>query len=152
LGQLTPSFIATENQNTTDMKTKIQNQYVDPLDVSTAIKRKFKTIRNFCHASGIKYHVMTSAINGRMSTPRSQSILNQAKQSIHETDLAPCIWCIDDDQRKFVENAVKTRFATLQNFCRQNPQFSLTFVHNVIAGKRKRVDDRVLALIDTLQN
>lgn len=134
------------------MKTKIENQYVDPLDISMAIKRKFKTIRNFCHASGIKYHVMTSAINGRMSTPRSQSILNQAKQSIHETDLAPCIWCIDNDQRIFVEKAVKTRFGTLQNFCRQNPQFSLTFVHNVIAGKRKRVDDRVLALIDTLQN
>jgi hypothetical protein len=134
------------------MKTMIENQFVDPLDVSTAIKRKFKTIRNFCQASGIKYHVMTSAINGRMSTPRSQSILNQAKQTIHETELMPCVWCIDTDQRIFVEKAVKTRFGTLQNFCRQNPEFSLTFVHNVIAGKRKRVDDRVLALIDTLQN
>jgi hypothetical protein len=134
------------------MKTMIENQFVDPLDVSTAIKRKFKTIRNFCQASGIKYHVMTSAINGRMSTPRSQSILNQAKQTIHETELAPCIWCIDTDQRIFVEKALKSQFGTLQNFCRQNPQFSLTFVHNVIAGKRKRVDDRVLALIDTLQN
>jgi hypothetical protein len=134
------------------MKTMIENQFVDPLDVSTAIKRKFKTIRNFCQASGIKYHVMTSAINGRMSTPRSQSILNQAKQTIHETELAPCIWCIDNDQRIFVEKALKSQFGTLQNFCRQNPQFSLTFVHNVIAGKRKRVDDRVLALIDTLQN
>jgi hypothetical protein len=128
----------------------IENQFVDPLDVSTAIKRKFKTIRNFCQASGIKYHVMTSAINGRMSTPRSQSILNQAKQTIHETELAPCIWCIDTDQRIFVEKALKSQFGTLQNFCRQNPQFSLTFVHNVIAGKRKRVDDRVLALIDKL--
>ncbi len=132
------------------MKTMIENQFVDPLDVSTAIKRKFKTIRNFCQASGIKYHVMTSAINGRMSTPRSQSILNQAKQTIHETELAPCIWCIDTDQRIFVEKALKSQFGTLQNFCRQNPQFSLTFVHNVIAGKRKRVDDRVLALIDKL--
>jgi hypothetical protein len=93
---------------------------------------------------------MTSAINGRMSTPRSQSILNQAKQTIHQTELAPCIWCIDNDQRIFVEKAVKTRFGTLQNFCRENPEFSLTFVHNVIAGKRKRVDDRVLALIDKL--
>jgi hypothetical protein len=128
----------------------IENQFVDPLDVSTAIKRKFKTIRNFCQASGIKYHVMTSAINGRMSTPRSQSILNQAKQTIHETELAPCIWCIDTDQRIFVEKALKSQFGTLKNFCRQNPQFSLTFVHNVIAGKRKRVDDRVLALIDKL--
>jgi hypothetical protein len=134
------------------MKTMIENQFVDPLDVSTAIKRKFKTIRNFCQASGIKYHVMTSAINGRMSTPRSQSILNQAKQTIHETELMPCVWCIDTDQRIFVEKALKSQFGTLQNFCRQNPQFSLTFVHNVIAGKRKRVDDRVLALIDTLQN
>jgi len=134
------------------MKPMIENQFVDPLDVSTAIKRKFKTIRNFCHASGIKYHVMTSAINGRMSTPRSQSILNQAKQTIHETELMPCVWCIDKDQRIFVERSLKSQFGTLQNFCRQNPQFSLTFVHNVIAGKRKRVDDRVLALIDTLQN
>ena len=134
------------------MKTKIENQFVDPLDVSTAIKRKFKTIRNFCQASGIKYHVMTSAINGRMSTPRSQSILNHAKQSIHETELAPCIWCIDNDQRMFVEKALKSQFGTLQNFCRQNPEFSLTFVHNVIAGKRKRVDDRVLALIETLND
>lgn len=133
------------------MKTKIENQFIDPLDLSTDIKRKFKTIRNFCQATGIKYHVMTSAINGRMSTPRSQSILNQAKQSIHETELAPCIWCIDNEQRIFVEKVLKSQFGTLQNFCRQNPQFSLTFVHNVIAGKRKRVDDRVLALIDTLK-
>jgi hypothetical protein len=130
-----------------NMKT---NHWIDPLEVQTAIKRKFRTIRNFCDASGIKYHVMTNAITGRLSSPRSQDVLNKAKQQIAECELLPCVWCIDNEQREFVKNAVKTRFGTLQNFCKIHPEFTLTFVHNVIAGKRKRVDDRVLALIDIL--
>lgn len=131
-------------------ETMTPNQWVDPLDVQTAIKRKFRTIRNFCESSGIKYHVMTNAITGRLSSPRSQDVLNKAKQQIAECELLPCVWCIDQDQREFVKNAVKNRFGTLQNFCKSHPEFTLTFVHNVIAGKRKRVDDRVLALIDVL--
>lgn len=131
-------------------ETMTPNQWVDPLDVQTAIKRKFRTIRNFCESSGIKYHVMTNAITGRLSSPRSQDVLNKAKQQIAECELLPCVWCIDQDQREFVKKAVKNRFGTLQNFCKNHPEFTLTFVHNVIAGKRKRVDDRVLALIDVL--
>jgi hypothetical protein len=49
-----------------------------------------------------------------------------------------------------VKKGVKNKFGTLQNFCKNHPEFTLTFVHNVIAGKRKRVDDRVLALIDAI--
>lgn len=131
-------------------ETMTPNQWVDPLEVQTAIKRKFRTIRNFCESSGIKYHVMTNAITGRLSSPRSQDVLNKAKQQIAECELLPCVWCIDNEQRSFVKNAVKNRFGTLQNFCKRHPEFTLTFVHNVIAGKRKRVDDRVLALIDVL--
>lgn len=132
--------------------TMTPNQWVDPLEVQTAIKRKFRTIRNFCESSGIKYHVMTNAITGRLSSPRSQDVLNTAKRQIAECELLPCVWCIDTDQREFVKNAVKNRFGTLQNFCKNHPEFTLTFVHNVIAGKRKRVDDRVLALIETLND
>lgn len=135
----------------TTKTTTSNNLWIDPLDLSLTIKRKFKTIRNFCHASGIKYHHMTGAITGRLSSPKSQEILNHANGLIVDTELLPCIWCIDEHQRKFVENAVKTRFGTLQNFCREHPEFTMTFVHNVIAGKRKRVDNRVLALIDTLE-
>lgn len=126
------------------------NTWVDPLDVQNAIKRKFRTIRNFCDSSGIKYHIMTNAITGRLSAPRSQDILNKAKNQIAECELLPCVWCIDNDQREFVKKMVKTRFGTLQNFCKIHPEFTVTFVHNVIAGKRKRVDDRMLALIDVL--
>lgn len=133
------------------MKTKkTTTGLIDPMDIQNGIKRKFGTIRNFCESSGVKYHVITNAMTGRLPGQRSQKVLELAKQQINDFDLMPCVWCIDQDQREFVKKGVKNKFGTLQNFCKNHPEFTLTFVHNVIAGKRKRVDDRVLALIDAI--
>lgn len=133
------------------MKTKkTTTGLIDPIDIQNGIKRKFGTIRNFCESSGVKYHVITNAMTGRLPGQRSQRVLELAKQQIAEFELLPCVWCIDQDQREFVKKGVKNKFGTLQNFCKNHPEFTLTFVHNVIAGKRKRVDDRVLALIDAI--
>jgi hypothetical protein len=133
------------------MKTKkTTTGLIDPMDIQNGIKRKFGTIRNFCESSGVKYHVITNAMTGRLPGQRSQRVLELAKQQINDFDLMPCVWCIDQDQREFVKKGVKNKFGTLQNFCKNHPEFTLTFVHNVIAGKRKRVDDRVLALIDAI--
>lgn len=133
------------------MKTKkTTTGLIDPIDIQNGIKRKFGTIRNFCESSGVKYHVITNAMTGRLPGQRSQRVLELAKQQINDFDLMPCVWCIDQDQREFVKKGVKNKFGTLQNFCKNHPEFTLTFVHNVIAGKRKRVDDRVLALIDAI--
>jgi len=133
------------------MKTKkTTTGLIDPMDIQSGIKRKFGTIRNFCDSSGVKYHVITNAMTGRLSGQRSQRVLELAKQQINDFDLMPCVWCIDDNQRDFVKKGVKNKFGTLQKFCEKYPEFTMTFVHNVIAGKRKRVDDRVLALIDAI--
>lgn len=133
------------------MKTKkTTTGLIDPMDIQNGIKRKFGTIRNFCESSGVKYHVITNAMTGRLPGQRSQKVLELAKQQINDFDLMPCVWCIDQEQREFVKKGVKNKFGTLQNFCKNHPEFTLTFVHNVIAGKRKRVDDRVLALIDAI--
>lgn len=133
------------------MKTKkTTTGLIDPIDIQNGIKRKFGTIRNFCESSGVKYHVITNAMTGRLPGQRSQRVLELAKQQIAECELLPCVWCIDQDQREFVKKGVKNKFGTLQNFCKNHPEFTLTFVHNVIVGKRKRVDDRVLALIDAI--
>jgi hypothetical protein len=116
------------------------------------IRENFGSIKNFCRITNFNYFTATNAINGRLSERKTEFILNQLNELIHSTPKPNCDECINDNEREIIRVHLLTRFKTTRNFVKQHPDFSGTFVHNVIAGKRKIRDGRFEQLMKTIQS
>ena len=116
------------------------------------IRENFGSIKNFCRITKFNYFTATNAINGRLSERKTEFILNQLNELIESTPKPNCDECINDNEREMIRVQLLTRFKTTRNFVAQHPDFSGTFVHNVIAGKRKIRDGRFDQLMKTIQS
>lgn len=120
--------------------------------IKTNIKSRFGSIRQFCELARFNYWTATNAFNGRMENEHMLDVLTDIERLIVTTPVPPCAKCINTQDREFVRVALITRWKSIQKFVDNNPQFSMTFVHNVIAGKRKIRDERFNQLIETVKS
>jgi hypothetical protein len=116
------------------------------------IRENFGSIKNFCRITKFNYFTATNAINGRLSERKTEFILNQLNDLIQSTPKPNCDDCINDNEREIIRVQLLTKFKTTRNFVAQHPDFSGTFVHNVIAGKRKIRDGRFDNLMKSIQS
>lgn len=120
--------------------------------IKSNVKSRFGSMRQFCVLARFNYWTATNALNGRMEPDRTLDVLSDIERLIVSTPAPPCSECINTQEREFVRVALITRWKSIQNFVNANPDFSITFVHNVIAGKRKTRDDRFNQLIETVKS
>lgn len=120
--------------------------------IKTNIKSRFGSIRQFCALARFNYWTATNAFNGRMENDHMLDVLSDIERLIVTTPVPPCAECINTQDREFVRVALITRWKSIQKFVNANPKFSMTFVHNVIAGKRKIRDQRFNELIETMKS
>jgi hypothetical protein len=116
------------------------------------IRDDFGSLKNFCRITKFNYYTAINAINGRLSERKTEFILNQLMDLMVSTPKPNCDECINDNEREMIRVQLLTKFKTVRNFVKHHPGFSGTFIHNVIAGKRKIRDDRFFSLLKSIQS
>lgn len=129
---------------------KMSNMEKKIKEFQNAVYNKFGNVRAFCAQTGANYHTTTNLFNGRISERNIETVLEETKRLFEKTKAVKCVGCINNKERENVRIALATRWKTMKSFCQANPSFSATFVHNVIAGKRKGKDERYNGLLKAL--
>lgn len=128
-------------------KIKINKTIQWRLSIRDLIIRKYGSIRSFCKLTDQNYFTITNALTGRLSDASCERIVAHCVDLIESTERPTCIECIDDDTRESIRISVLTKWRSMKRFCEKHPEFSITFVHNVIAGKRLNSDNRFRELL-----
>jgi hypothetical protein len=120
------------------------------------IRNRFGSVRRFCsvmeknHVS-INYNTLSNAFTGRLKTEKHLFYLNNV-------DLILSKWKVEDDslinetQREFVRIQILKNFKNVRTFSKLYDQFTPVFIHNVISGKKKKLDKRVDSLLSILKH
>lgn len=117
------------------------------------IKEKFGTIKSFVTASGLNENQMIAYIHNRMSDHKKVEFERLIKSKIDE--IAPGFVpqnVINDNDREKVRLFVVTHYKSIRNFTKIHPEFSLTFISNIVTGRKKTKEKRwfkLLSLIET---
>lgn len=120
--------------------------------MKTEIKQKFGTIKSFTDFAGINPNQMIAFLNNRMSN-ETKSQFEQRIRNIIESapiDFKP-INLITDDEREMIRQFVAINYKSIRSFCKQHPEFTLTFISNIITGRKKTKEKRWHKLIDVIQ-
>lgn len=120
------------------------------IELKKAIKTKFGSVGNFAVLSGLSYWTITNAFNNRIAIDKIDFVLKEIELKFRTTD-SKNEKLIKPEEREFVRLMLVAKFKSLQNFCNKNPKFSLTFVSNVINGRRKKKDQRFDSLLKKCQ-
>ncbi len=116
------------------------------------IKTKFGTIKSFIDASGLNSNQMIAYINNRMSDQKKNEFENLIKSKIDQ--LAPGFvpqYLITDKEREKIRLFVVTHYRSIRSFTKVHPEFSLTFISNIITGRKKTKEKRWFKLIELIE-
>lgn len=120
--------------------------------MKTEIKQKFGTIKSFTDFAGINPNQMIAFLNNRMSNEtksqfeqRIRNIIESAPADFRPSNL------ITDQEREMVRQFVAVNYKSIRSFCKVHPEFTLTFISNVITGRKKTKEKRWHKLIDVMR-
>lgn len=116
------------------------------------IKNKFGTIKSFVTASGLNQNQMISYINNRMSDHKKMEFERLIKTKIDE--IGPGFVpqnLINETEREMIRLFVVTNFRSIRNFSNIHPEFSLTFISNIITGRKKTKEKRWFRLLSLIE-
>jgi uncharacterized protein YeaC (DUF1315 family) len=116
-----------------------------------AIKTKFGTIGRFIHLAGLEKKPVMSWMAGRMSQTLVDDFTRVLDTAIKQIDPHPDPRKITQEQRDFIRLQILIHWKTISNFTQQHPEFSHTFISNVITGRRKTADQRLNDLVLVIQ-
>lgn len=120
--------------------------------MKTEIKQKFGTIKSFTDATGINPNQMIAFLNNRMSETTKMQFEQMIRSKMES--IAPGfkpMHLITDDEREMVRQFVVVNYKSIRSFCKQHPEFTLTFISNIITGRKKTKEKRWHKLISLMQ-
>lgn len=121
--------------------------------IKTEIKQKFGTIAMFQNVAQINKNQMIAFLHDRMS-PSSRDQFERVIREKIDT-LSPGFVptnSINDQEREMIRQMVVVNYKSIRSFCKQHPEFTITFISNIITGRKKTKEKRWFSLISLLQN
>lgn len=113
------------------------------------IRKQHGTIREFCRVSGMPEknvrHFLTGKMNHESSTIMNAAIIMVLRKFKGMKIQNP--FMITENQRESIRQNIMVRHKSVRQFCQKHPRFTNVFVSNVITGRRKKIDKRVVELI-----
>jgi hypothetical protein len=137
---INPKYIGLAMKKTVSVRSRQER-------IKSHIKLKFGSIRQFCQVNQFNYWTATNALNMRLEIGHLLEVLTEIECLIIASPVQTCEECINTEDREYVRITLITKWKSIQKFVDNHSQFSMTFVHNVIAGKRKNRDKRFYELI-----
>lgn len=114
------------------------------------IKAKFKTLKHFAHSAELEYSTLNKFFGRKLGAVNMDETRNQIARLMTETEVKPILHQIQPDEREFIRRKIMLSYKSVNQFLTDNPQFSKSFMSNIINGKRKNKDMRYRTLKDTV--
>jgi hypothetical protein len=106
------------------------------------IKSKFRTISRFAEISGIPERDIRYLLSGKMSSSRSLSFERELRRLSRSIKELPDPRFITDYDRETIRGFIALNFRSIRRFSNEFPEFSVSFVSNIVTGRRKLRTER----------
>jgi hypothetical protein len=113
------------------------------------IRNKYGSIQEFARISGIRYTKINNLFAYRMPKASEDKLVEEIKSKIDSIDAAELF--MTNDERLAIRGMIFTNYKSVRAFCADFPEFSMTFVSNVLNGVRTKKDAKYNAFVLTLQ-
>jgi hypothetical protein len=115
-----------------------------------AIRKKYGSIVNFSKMTGIRYSVLTNFFAYRLIPSSEEKTLIAINDKL-SNDVNLKKLYISDDERIEVRKMIFGHYKNVKAFSTKYPQFSNTFIGNVLNGVRRIKDAKFLSLVNLLK-
>lgn len=116
------------------------------------VKAKFRTLKHFAYSSGMEYPVLNKFFGKKLGSSQMDEVKMQILNLIGSTEVKPFLHQIQPEDREFIRRKIMMNYRSVNHFITDNPQFSKSFMSNIINGKRKNKDLRYRILRDAVMN
>lgn len=113
------------------------------------IRNKYGSIQQFARLSGIRYSTINNLFAYRLPPASEQKLLSEIKEKI-QTVQADDLF-MTNEERLAIRGMIFTNYKSVRAFCADFPEFSMTFVSNVLNGIRTKKDTKYNAFVATLK-
>jgi hypothetical protein len=113
------------------------------------IRNKYGSIQEFARISGIRYTKINNLFAYRMPKASEDKLVEEINAKIQSIDAADLF--MTNDERLAIRGMIFTNYKSVRAFCADFPEFSMTFVSNVLNGVRTKKDAKYNAFVVTLQ-
>jgi len=121
--------------------------------IKTEIKQKFGTIAMFQNVAQINKNQMIAFLHNRMSSTTRDQFERVIREKIDT--LSPGFVptnIVTDQEREMIRQFIAINYKSIRSFCKSHPEFSVTFVSNIITGRKKTKEKRWFSLLASFQN
>jgi hypothetical protein len=106
------------------------------------IKKKFKTIKHFSYSSGMDYYLLNKFFGKKLGSKNMDETKKEVYKYLESTECKPFLNNIMADEVEYLRRCILINYRSISQFITDNPQFSKSFISNVINGKRIKMDSR----------
>lgn len=136
-----------EQKETTVTVTTMINNNHDWL--KKQIRSKYGSIQEFARLSGMRYTSINNLFAYRIPQKSQEKLVAEITQHIEKIDNKDLF--MTNDERLAIRGMIFTNYKSVRAFCADFPEFSMTFVSNVLNGLRTKKDVKYFKLIETLK-
>jgi hypothetical protein len=117
--------------------------YSDKLkDLKKRIKEKFGTVSFFCECSEYPYSEIVKIFSMKMNKLRIDDEIKQVEVLLASTPVLANPDHIPDPEREMLRATIMSNYRSINSFLVDHPEFTKSFMSNIINGKRVKNDDR----------
>jgi hypothetical protein len=116
------------------------------------VKAKFRTLKHFAYSSGMEYPMLNKFFGRKLGAMQMDEVKGQILNLVSSTEVKPFLHQIQPEDREFIRRKIMMNYKSMNHFITDNPQFSKSFMSNIINGKRKNKDLRYKILRDAVMN
>lgn len=113
------------------------------------IRSKYGSIQDFARLSGIRYTKINNLFAYRMPKASEEKLLQEINAKLNEIDSTDLF--MTNEERLAIRGMIFTNYKSVRAFCADFPEFSMTFVSNVLNGVRTKKDTKYNAFVATLK-
>lgn len=114
------------------------------------IKTKFRTISRFAEVSEIPEKDLRYYLSGKMSSLRSSEYEKSISRLLKLVKPGPDPRFITEAEREYVRTTIVLNFRSIRRFSDKNPEFTISFISNIVTGRRKIRTKRFFELLRIL--
>jgi len=121
--------------------------------IKTEIKQKFGTIAMFQNVAQINKNQMIAYLHDRMSASTRDQFEHLIREKIDT--LSPGFVptnIVTDQEREMIRQFIVINYKSIRSFCKSHPEYSVTFISNIITGRKKTKEKRWFMLLASFQN
>lgn len=119
-------------------------------EVKRKIREKFRTVKHFAYSADMDYAEVNKYLGLKLGATAMDEMRDAILKKIEATDIKPFLNVILPEDREYIRRRILVNYKSVNQFITDNPQFTASFMSNVINGKKRNKDLRFKILKDVV--